>query len=367
MKKALLLPRKYVQGRGVISEIGSYAAMLGKKAVVAWGSRTKAAVGDAVLSSLKEAGVEYTDVHFNGECTKAEANRIADIARGSCMVIGIGGGKVIDTAKGAAIYANLPHIIVPTVASNDSPTSACSVWYDDKGVCVGFDLWPSNPDYIIVDTEVIANAPLRLFIAGIGDAMSTWFEAEASYASRAVTCSGGVPTLTVMAMARLCYDTLTEYGLSAVDAVKIHAVTPAVEKVVEAATLLSGIGWESGGLATAHAMGNGLPALPETHEFLHGEKVSFGLMTQLCIDDSLSSELVENTAIFLAEVGLPVTFADINIDKIPDDRLRSFANDITGEGSFVHNHNFKVTGADLYDAMKAADSLGKRAKSLLDK
>jgi glycerol dehydrogenase len=179
MKKALLLPRKYVQGRGVIGEVGEYASMLGEKAVVTWGARTKAAVSQAVSGSLRGAGVEFIDVHFNGECTKAEAGRIADIAKGSDMAIGIGGGKAIDTAKGAASQTNLPHIIVPTVASNDAPTSACTVWYDEQGVCVGFDLWPCNPDYILVDTEVIANAPLRYFVAGIGDAISTWFEADA--------------------------------------------------------------------------------------------------------------------------------------------------------------------------------------------
>jgi glycerol dehydrogenase len=365
MKKALLLPRKYVQGRRVVGEVGAYAAMLGKKAVVTWGTRTKAAVGEAVSGSLKETGIEFVDVHFNGECTKAEAGRIADIAKGSDMIIGIGGGKAIDTAKGAAAQTNLPHIIIPTVASNDAPTSACTVWYDEQGVCTGFDLWPCNPDYILVDTEVIANAPLRYFVAGIGDAISTWFEAEASYASRAVTCSGGTPTMTVMAMARLCFDIIMEYGLQAVEAVKVRAVTPALEKVVEADTLLSGIGWESGGLATAHAIANSLPSLHETHGCLHGEKVSFGLMIQICLDDSLAADLVEMTAVFLARAGLPVTFADLGIDKVSEDRLRAYAADAAGEGSFVHNHNFKVTGSDLYDAMLAADALGKRVKAAL--
>jgi glycerol dehydrogenase len=362
MKKALLLPRKYIQGRGVISEIGDYAKLLGKKAVITWGTKTKTAIGKAALESLKNAGVEYIDDHFNGECTKAEAHRIADIAKGSDLIIGAGGGKAIDTAKGAAIFAGVPHIIVPTVASNDSPTSACSVWYDDKGVCVGFDLWPSNPDYIIVDTEVIARAPLRLFKAGIGDALSTWFEAEASYASRAVTCSGGTPTMTVMAMAKLCFDILMEYGLPAIEAVKVHAVTPAVEKVIEAATLMSGIGWESGGLTTAHQIANALPAFHETHAYLHGEKVSFGLMIQLCIDDSLPAKLIDDTAVFLARAGLPVTLGDIGLSGISEEHLRGFADAAIGEGSFVHNHNFKVSGADLYDAIVAADALGGRVK-----
>lgn len=365
MKKAILLPRKFILGRGVISEVGTYTAMLGKKAVVMWGTKTKAAVGEAVLASLKTAGVEYTDVHFNGECTKEEANRIAGIAKGYNVVVGLGGGKAIDTAKAAAIFANLPHIIIPTIASNDSPTSACSVWYNNEGVCTGFDLWPANPDYILVDSEVIANAPLRYLVAGIGDAMATWFEAEASFASRAVTCSGGVPTMTAMAMAKLCYETLKEYGLAAIEDVKVHAVTPALEKVVEANVLLSGIGWESGGLATAHVLGNGLPSLAETHGYLHGEKVSFGVMTQLCLDDSLPTALVEETAVFLAKAGLPVCFADINIDKVSGERLRDWAKANVGDGSFVHNHNFKVSAPDLYDAMVAADALGKKVKAAL--
>jgi glycerol dehydrogenase len=365
VKKALLLPRKFIMGRGVISETGAYAAMLGKRAVVTWGTKTKAAVGEAVLKSLADAGIEYKDVHFNGECTKAEARRISGEAKGCGVVIGLGGGKALDCAKAAAIYEGLPHIIIPTVASNDSPTSACTVWYDDEHVCTGFDLWTVNPDYIIVDTEVIANAPLRLFAAGIGDAASTWFEAEASYASRAVTCSGGVPTLTVMAMAKLCHEVLMEYGLAAIEAVKVHAVTPAVEKVTEATTLLSGIGWESGGLTTAHQMANALPAFHETHGLLHGEKVSFGLMTQLCLDDSLETGLIERTAAFLAKAGLPVTLADINIDKAPDAKLREFADGLVCEGSFVHNHNFRAEGGDVYDAIKAADALGKRIKASL--
>ncbi|MDR3337734.1 MAG: glycerol dehydrogenase [Treponema sp.] len=367
MKKAILLPRKYIIGRGIINEIGSYAAMLGKKAVVMWGKRTKESSGEAVLQSLKAAGVEVVDVIFNGECTKAEVTRIAGLAKGSDMVIGLGGGKAIDAAKGAAIFAKLPHIIVPTIASNDSPTSACTVWYDEHGVCVGFDLWPSNPDYILVDTEIIVKAPIRYFIAGIGDAMATWFEAEASYQSRAVTCSGGIPTLTAMAMAKLCYEILTEYGLQAIEDVKVHAVTPAVEKVIEASTLLSGIGWESGGLATAHTLGNGLPVLAETHPYMHGEKVSFGLMTQLCLDDSLSIELVEKTAIFLVKAGLPVTLGDIGLGSITREKILEFAVGQTGAGAFVHNHNFKVSAGDLADAMIAADALGKKIKAQVGK
>ncbi|MDR1710444.1 MAG: glycerol dehydrogenase [Propionibacteriaceae bacterium] len=363
MKKAILLPRKFIQGRGVISEVGEYAAMLGKKAVILWGKRAKAASGEAVLKSLADAGVAAAELEFCGETTKAEAERVAQAAQDADLVIGIGGGKCIDAAKGGAIYAKLPHIIVPTVASNDAPTSACTVWYDDDGVCTGFDMWPANPDYILVDTDIIVAAPVRLFVAGIGDAIATWYEADLNDQSRAVTCSGGTATLTALAMAKLCRDTIFEYGLKAIADVSAHVVTPAVDKVVEATTLLSGVGWESGGLATAHALANAFPALPETHGFYHGEKVAFGLVAQLCLDDAIDPELAEATVAFLVQAGLPVCFADLNIAGVSEERLRAFAADTAGEGSFVHNHPRVVTGGDLYDALVSADVFGRRVKA----
>ncbi|MDR0436062.1 MAG: glycerol dehydrogenase [Propionibacteriaceae bacterium] len=366
-KKAILLPRKFVQGPGVITEIGDYAKMLGTKAVVLWGKSAKAAVGEKVTASLAAADVAMIDVGFNGETTKAEAERVAEIAKsdGASLIIGIGGGKCLDAAKGAAIFAQLPHIIVPSVASNDAPTSACTVWYDEEGVCTGFDLWPANPDYILVDTEVIVKAPFRLFAAGIGDAIATWYEADINRQKRAVTCSGGTATLTAMAMAKLCRDTILEYGLRAIEDIKVQALTPSVDKVIEATTLLSGIGWESGGLATAHQLANAFPALPETHHYLHGEKVSFGLVCQFCVDDDIDPDLVEATVEFQAAAGLPVTFADLNLQDVSDERLYEFCEAATTEGSFVYNHPNTITAADLFAGMKSADALGRRIKAQL--
>jgi glycerol dehydrogenase len=365
MKKAILLPRKYVQGRGIINEVGDYAKTFGTTAVVLWDDVVKGIVGEAVAASLSAAGVTLVEAIFCGETTKAESERVCGIAKeaGAALIIGIGGGKGIDAAKGAAIFAGLPHIIVPTVASNDAPTSACTVWYDEEGVCTGFDLWPANPDYILVDEDIIVTAPKRLFAAGIGDALATWFEADINHQSRAYTCSGGVATLTALAMAQLCRDTIIEFGLKALADVDVHAVTPAVEKVIEATTLLSGVGWESGGLATAHQLANAFPALPETHAYFHGEKVSFGLVAQLCIDDGIDPELVEDTVAFLVEAGLPVCFEDLNLTGVSEERLRAFAADAVGEGSFTNNHPREITGADLYDALISADALGKRIKA----
>ena len=154
------------------------------------------------------------------------------------MVVGIGGGKTMDTAKAVAENLGLPCVIIPTVASNDAPCSGVAVLYNDAGVVIKAVLMRRNPDLVLVDTGIIANAPRRLFAAGLGDALSTWFEARACKNSGARTMARGNVSNTGLMMARLCYDLLMEKGRDALAAVERHEVTPALEDVVEALSLI---------------------------------------------------------------------------------------------------------------------------------
>ena len=105
MKSVFISPRKYIQGRDVLKELGVYVAMLGRKPMVLWDPGVKKIVGDTVLASLKEAKLDVVDVAFGGDSTHQEVNRVADIIRkqGADVSIGIGGGKTLDTAKAAAV------------------------------------------------------------------------------------------------------------------------------------------------------------------------------------------------------------------------------------------------------------------------
>ena len=245
MAAILIAPRKYVQGRNVLREAGQYIGKLGKKPLLLWDARVKGIVGERVLASLKAAGLEAVDVDFRGDSTKSEAARVTQIAkeRGADVAVGIGGGKTLDTAKAAAAAAGIKMVTCPTIASNDSPTSSFTVWYDEQGNCTGFESWGVNPDLVLVDSQVIAEAPVRAFVAGMGDALATWIEAEAAYKTRAASLAGGMATLASLAIARLCYDTLLEHGLEAKRALEQHVLTPAVEKCIEANVLLSGLGF----------------------------------------------------------------------------------------------------------------------------
>lgn len=278
MDKIIISPAKYIQGNGSLDNIATYAASLGTEPLIIADEFVTGLVGDRVSQSFAKENITADFDIFCGECSQNEISRIREKfnQRKYNVVIGIGGGKTLDTAKAVAYYQKIPVVVVPTIASTDAPTSSLAVIYTPEGQFSEYLFFPKNPDMVIMDTGVISAAPVRLLVAGMGDALSTWFEARANQASGKATMAGGASTL---AIARLCYTTLLEDGYKAKVAVEQGVSTKAVENIIEANTYLSGIGFESSGLAAAHAIHNGMTQLEECHHCYHGEKVAFGVMT----------------------------------------------------------------------------------------
>ena len=360
MAKILISPGKYVQGAGEMKKLYSYAKTYGKKALVLITKSGYKRIGETVESSFKGTDFEIVFDYFNGECSKNEINRLVAIVRekGCDMVIGIGGGKILDTSKAVAHLCSLPVLICPTIASTDAPCSALSVIYTDDGVFEEYFFLPANPNLVLMDTEIIAKSPARLTVSGMGDALATYFEARAVAAKDAGTCAGGKVTMAAMALAELCFNTLMEEGVKAKVALEAGACTEAVEKVIEANTLLSGIGFESGGLAGCHAIHNGLTVLEECHHMYHGEKVAFGVLTQLVLEN-VPAEDLESIIGFCIEVGLPVTFAELGITDPTDEKLMAVATAACAESDTLHNMPFEVTPEKVCAALKAADAYGR--------
>jgi glycerol dehydrogenase len=362
----LIGPRKYVQGRNALADAGKYLKILGKNPLILWDATVKDIVGNTLLDSLKAQKLSPIDVDFQGDCTHKEVDRVVGIIKdkGADIAVGVGGGKALDTAKAAAIETGIRIVTCPTIASTDSPTSAASVWYDEDGNCTGFDCWPFNPDLVLVDSLVISRAPARALVAGMGDALATWVEARVALETGAGNIAGGVSTLAAMAIAELGYEILLEHGVEARRAVEAGALTPSVEKVIEANILHSGLGFESGGLASAHMIANCLPSFVECRHLMHGEEVAFGVISQLCLDKAVSMEEVYEVVDFEVAVGLPVTFADIGLEGVSPERLKTIGDACASEGSLCGSHCFEVTSEAVVDAMVAADSLGTDRKNL---
>ena len=360
MAKILCSPSKYVQGAGEMKKLGEYAQKYGKKALVLITESGYKRIEDVLKVGFEGYDIEPVYEYFNRECSKTEINRLIAVMneKGCDVVIGIGGGKILDTAKAVAYYKEVPVLICPTIASTDAPCSALSVIYTDEGVFEEYLFLPANPNMVLMDTEIIAKSPVRLTVSGMGDALATYFEARACQASEATTCAGGNVTMAAMSLAKLCFDTLMNEGVKAKLALEAGACTKAVEKVIEANTLLSGIGFESGGLAGAHAIHNGFTVLDECHHMYHGQNVAFGTITQLVLEDIPAEEL-EDIIDWCIELGLPVTLKELGITEVTDEKLMAVATAACAENDTLHNMPFEVTPETVCAAIKAADAYGR--------
>jgi glycerol dehydrogenase len=354
-------PARYVQGRDATEALGQEMEKLGLggPVFIVAGKSARKLLDNAWQRTFASAGWQYVVHDFGGECSRDEIDRAkkAAVEASAEVIIGAGGGKVLDTSRAVASELNKPAVNCPTVASSDAPCSALSVVYSKSGEFDSYFFYTRNPDLVLVDTAVIAQAPARLLVAGMGDALATWFEAKTVTDARKKNQVGGATTISAEALAKLCYETLLADGAMALEAVRAKVVTPSLERLVEANTLLSGLGFESGGLAIAHSVHNGLTTNKHTHEYLHGEKVAFGLLTQL-VAEGKSKNLIDQVMTFCQSVGLPLTLAQVGIRKLSSDELRQIATRACAPGETAHNEPFEVTPALVADAIIAADKLG---------
>ncbi len=354
-------PGKYIQGPGEMNKLEKYTSKYGKSVAILIDGFLYAALKSRLNEQYTEGDiVEF--VEFGGECSdraiKLFIAAAADIS--ADVIVGIGGGKTLDTAKAAASELAIPVIVAPTAASTDAPTSAMSIIYNDEGVHENFYTHGSNPNIVLVDTDIIMKAPVRLLISGMGDALATYFEALANEASDTANYvgEGYRRTMLGMAISKLCYETLIAKGLQAKIDVENGCCTETVEDVIEANILLSGLGFENTGCAAAHGIHTGLTALPQTNHYFHGEKVAFGTICQLVLENR-SSTIIEEVIGFCTSVGLPVTLEDLGIED-KEENIKIIAEkaipDITSEP-------FDLNETMLFNAIKVASELGRISKS----
>lgn len=362
MIQATIFPGRYVQGAGALSRVGDEAKRFGKKAFVL----SDPFAFDSIIPGYKkdiEKSIEARFEKFNGECSDKEIGRVKGLVqeeKGDVM-IAVGGGKTIDTAKAVAHELSIPVIIAPTIASTDAPCSALSVIYTDEGVVDRYLFLPKNPDCVLVDTSVVAKSPVRFLVSGMGDALSTWLEARSCQLKYTNNFANEKGSMTAYALAELCFDTLLEFGVPAKVSNEAGVVTPALEKVIEANTLLSGLGFESGGIASCHAVHNGLTVLEETHKYFHGEKVSIGVVTSLFLTDK-PRDFIDEVYSFCESVGLPTTLAQVGLNNPTDEEIMKVAQRACAEGETIYNELVPITPEAVFAAIKAADAYGRARK-----
>lgn len=356
-------PMRYVQGPGVMGQVGDYASALARSALVLMDGFVEDNFGSQLTDALEVAGVKVVVQRFGGENTDAEVARCTKAAQAARadVVIGVGGGKTLDTGKLAAREAGARVMTVPTIASTDGPTSAISVMYTADGIYDRVEQCPRHPDVVLVDSEVIVKAPVRFFAAGMGDALSTWYEARSSFESQSKNyISGGyAPPIAGAQIARACHDTLMRDGLAAFDAARAGCLTQAVENIIEANTLLSGLGFENCGVSAAHGIHDALTVLELTHKFMHGEKVAFGIICLLVLENRSMEEITEAVR-FCTAINLPVTLTDLGLGTVSDRELMLVGDEAMNPASVIHSVPIPLTAKRVAQAIRAADVIAMR-------
>jgi glycerol dehydrogenase len=350
--RGVRFPGRYIQAAGAISMLGVEAIGFGRRAAVLVDRGVYDMLEDALSSALEEH-IEAQLIRHGGECSESQ---IAALYASACdgaaeVIIGVGGGKALDTAKAAARNLGLPVIIFPTIASSDAPCSALAVVYNDDGTVAYDTFLPRNPDLVLVDTALIAKAPARFLAAGIGDALATFYEADSCRRSGASNCMKMPGLNLAFEAARTCRDTIFEFGAAALADCEKGEASLALERIVEANILLSGIGFESGGVAAAHAIHHGLCLLEDVHHHLHGEKVAIGVLAGLKLHGQ--DEEFRRVRDFCRSVRLPTRLADIGISEASEEKLAIVAERACRPGEIIHNEPIPITEGMVVAALKA--------------
>lgn len=361
MLKILGFPSRYVQGPGALSEVGAFLRDLNfERPVILCDETVRIEVVPSLAQSLQSSGFPVSLLEFSGEINQDTlASCRDDIGRHQAdVVLGLGGGKAIDAAKATAAHEGVPIVVVPTVASNDAPTSRLIVINDHDARPTKIEFLKLNPMAIFVDTEVIVKAPPRFFAAGIGDAVSKSLEANQCARSNGQNFFGTPPSTTALMISDHCYEVILRNAVVAYRSVCDGKVSTEVEELVEATVLLSGIGFECGGLSLAHALIRGITSVSSINNMLHGEMVAFGALTQMVVEERSTDE-IERLLYILVQVRLPVTFEQLGSDGPLSSEDIGRMVDATLAHSYAKNMHPALTSATLSSALQRADALGR--------
>ena len=356
-------PAKYIREDGLLRHVGSYIKEFGDSALFIGGNTAMSIVQPLVTESLGESGVENKGFEwFGGECSWSQVERLSQIVREKKpeVIVAVGGGKAIDTVKAVAFAEKLPVLAIPTIAATCAPSTPIAIMYDDEGTFIEISHRSKAPSLVLVDTEVIAGAPYRFLVAGIGDTLAKWFESSASVKKSEPTALNR----SAVRLANELYQLLLEKGPTAVETIKQGKVDQAVNDVIDSIILISGSVSGYGGddcrTAAAHAIYSGLTIFPEVHDTYHGEIVAFGILSQLVLEGKSEEEIRELIA-FYQKVELPYTLEDMAVTDLSAEDWKRLG-EVTVEIEDMANMPFAVTPEMVIDAVQGADRIGRKVK-----
>ena len=335
MEKVFVSPMTYRQGENVLWNHLEDILAFGQKGLIVTDGFVYQMLGERLYQKLTKLGGEM----FVWVIEEDRPSETFD------YIVALGGGRAIDLGKSLAFESNASCIVVPTSAATDAPTSRISVKYRN-GYFEKYSYYAKSPDLVLIDTAILINSPVHFLTAGIADGLSTSIEARTVRENSGVNTLGAAPTLAAEAIAEKCREVLLEFAEEAVEANEKHIVTPAFEAVIEANTLLSGIGFESGGLSIAHALHNAMVSLWGNEiKGSHGQIIALTTLQQLQIEGR-KEEFSRYQALF-EKLELPITYEALSV--LPSaNELQKVTNLAFSPEDGIIRSNVSVTKDEVY-------------------
>ncbi|HHV72100.1 MAG TPA: iron-containing alcohol dehydrogenase family protein [Clostridia bacterium] len=362
----IITPNKYIREEGILKNAGDLIAVLGKKVFILGGKTALDKVKNDLNDGLKKSGISILKtVWYGGECSEKNIKNLTEevLASGADVILGVGGGKALDTAKVVAYRTNLPVVTIPTLASTCAAWTPISIMYTDEGEFINICYEAANPALVMVEPKIIAEAPVRYLTAGIGDTLAKWYEFEIAARNK----EQDVATVTGLAIAKLCTEILIQYGAAAKKAAEEKRVDFSLNQIIDANIMLGGMVSGLGGAdlrtAAAHAIYSGLTIIPELHEMYHGEIVAYGILCQ-CALDKQSFEDVKNLIAFYQTVDLPINLTQMGLKDVQPEKLKTAAK-LATEIEDMRNVPFAVSPEMVYNAILTADDWGNKFLAII--
>ena len=339
-------PGAWLQGLPRLGALGQRQLVLGRSSVTAQ-------LRQQLVTDLQQAGLQPHCAELQFDCCEGDLQRVAAICQkqGCNAVVAIGGGKVLDAGKLLAHRLSLACITVPTSAATCAGWTALANVYSPEGAFLSDVALARCPDLLIFDHDLVRQAPVRTLASGIADAMAKWYEAAVSSGAS----SDGLVQQAVQ-MARVLRDQLM---LDAVSALQ-DPHSAAWERVAEAcglsAGLIGGIGGARCRTVAAHAVHNGLTQLKASHSRLHGEKVGFGILVQLRLEEVLGGNQLAGQSRrqllpLFRHLGLPVSLEELGLAEAGLHQLQQICTFACRDDSDLHRLPFAVAPSDLLAAL----------------
>ncbi|MBF2077131.1 MAG: iron-containing alcohol dehydrogenase family protein [Synechococcales cyanobacterium T60_A2020_003] len=360
-----IAPAQVLRGAGMLGQAGGAIAALGTRPLVVGGDRTLDVIRPVLAESLDAYGGAIAEASYGADCSEAALAtlRAAVEQHQADVILGVGGGKALDAAKLLAYQCNLPIVTIPTSAATCAAWTALSNIYSEDGA-FQYDVGLARcPDLLILDYDLVQTAPQRTLVAGIGDAIAKWYEASVSsgHSSR---------TLLVAAVqqARVLRDLLFQKSVEALANPGGEVWQDVVDASVLLAGVIGGIGGAQCRTVAAHAVHNGLTHLPQCHDILHGEKVAFGILVQLRLEELVQGNRLAETArqqllTFYGQIGLPTTLEAMGLDRLTVAELHHAATVACAEQSDIHRLPFAVSPEHVVAAMVSTTVMSQSGRS----